>query len=110
MDDDRTTGVTEARFALTLVICVLVAIGYVVLLRLGGGTSHSTIENRPDIVVLPSPPPDIEDVPRVLPVDVPDGSGSRPQEIAARPDLTPGEDAKSRPAVPPSPSSDSQRR
>jgi hypothetical protein len=62
MDDDRNKGVTEARFALTLVICGLVAIGYVVLLRLSGGPSHSTIEIRPDVFVLPTPPREDENV------------------------------------------------
>ena len=35
MEKERTLGVTEARFGLTILICGLVAIGYIVLLRLG---------------------------------------------------------------------------
>jgi hypothetical protein len=36
MDEERNLGVTEARFALTILTCLLVAIGYIALLRLGG--------------------------------------------------------------------------
>ncbi len=46
MDHERNLGVTEARFGLTLLICLLVAIGYIVLLRLGS-SSESSIEIRP---------------------------------------------------------------
>jgi hypothetical protein len=109
MDDDRNQGVTEARFALTLVICGLVAIGYVVLLRLSGGPSHSTIEIRPDVVVQPTAPREDENLPRVLPVDVPGSGGQRPHEVATRPDFAPSDDSKSGPTGP-IPTGDAQRR
>lgn len=89
MDDDRTQGVTEARFALTLVICGLVAIGYVVLLRLGGGSNHSAIEILPDVIAQPSIPADDPIVPRVLPVDEPNSVRTVPAEIAKRPEISP---------------------
>ena len=53
MDKERNLGVTEARFALTLLTCLLVAIGYVALLRLGG-TKDTTAEPGPDDVTPPS--------------------------------------------------------
>ena len=46
MDEERNLGVTEARFALTLLTCLLVAIGYVALLRLGG-TKDTSVGCRP---------------------------------------------------------------
>ena len=68
-DRDRNLGVTEARFALTLVICLLVAVGYVVLLRLGG-TGDSPVERvetvKPPEVARVEPPPVNENDPEVL--------------------------------------------
>jgi hypothetical protein len=90
MDDDRNLGVTEARFALTLLICLLVAIGYVVLLRLGS-SGDSTIEVRPDVVAQPAPNHEDEHSPKVLnvegselarrpgPVNTSDGSATSPR-------------------------------
>lgn len=47
MDQERNNvGVNEARFALTLLTCLLVAIGYVLLLRLGG--TRDTTDVTPD--------------------------------------------------------------
>jgi hypothetical protein len=109
MKDDRTTGVTEARFALTLVICVLVAIGYILLLRLGGGSDHSPIEVRPDVLAQPTLPKEDPNRPRVLPVDEPGASGSSPQEIATRPEPTTGSNPNSGSAGSNS-SNDAQRR
>jgi hypothetical protein len=60
---ERNLGVTEARFALTLLTCLLVAVGYVVLLRLGG-TKDPTTDVGPDDT---SPP--ITSTPHVPPVD-----------------------------------------
>ena len=68
MDDERTTAVTDTRFVLTLVICLLLAAGYLVLLRLGG-TGESTIETRQEVVVrLPDERPSETD-PQVVPID-----------------------------------------
>jgi len=77
MDEDRSLGVTEAKFALTMVICVLVAIGYFVLSRLGS-TGESTIEVRPQVVSPPAvahqePAAVDENQPRVLPLE-PEGA------------------------------------
>ena len=46
MEDNR-TPVTEARFALTILICVLVAVGYVVLLRLSGPSDSPMEVQKP---------------------------------------------------------------
>ena len=101
MDDDRNLGVTEARFGLTLLICLLLAIGYIVLLRLGS-TSDSAIEIRPDVATQPvEPPKNHDDEPRVLPIE---------PQLAERP-VHP-EDAtvpSANPVVPTGPT-DSQRR
>jgi hypothetical protein len=77
-DEDRNTGVTEARFALTLLTCILVAVGYVVLLRLGG-TKDSPVVVGPDDGPPPimagsgsTPPVNVEPQPQVLPIDKPD--------------------------------------
>jgi hypothetical protein len=70
-DRDRNLGVTEARFALTLVICLLVAVGYVVLLRLGG-TGESPVERvdvKPPEVARFEPPPVNENDPEVLKIE-----------------------------------------
>src|SRR4051812_17566732 len=71
IDEEPRRGVNEARFALTLLTCLLVAIGYIVLLRFGG-VKNTTFEGADD----PSPragnPPavqkDSELMPHVLPV------------------------------------------
>jgi hypothetical protein len=109
MNQDRNTGVTEARFALTLIICVLVAVGYVAVHRLSGGPSQSTIVVRPIDAEQPTTPPADENVPRVLPVDVPSSSGSTPSGIATLPDRTPGDELKTGHDGPASPS-ETQRR
>ena len=104
MQENRTQGVSEARFALTLVICALAAVGFVVLLRLGGGPGNSTIELRPDeIVVQQTQPVEDDGTPRVLPVE----GSSRPQEVATLPHHTTNDSQKPPVLNPPS---DAQRR
>src|SRR5690349_15483965 len=87
MDEDRNTGVTEARFALTIVICLLVAIGYILLARLVG-PGESTIEVLPSV---PQPQIAVEsedDQPQVLTVD--NGEDlTRPPHVAERSVLAP---------------------
>jgi hypothetical protein len=74
MDKERNLGVTEARFALTLLTCLLVAIGYVALLRLGG-TKDSSLDvsaedvSPPSIAGQTSPPTKAEPEPHVLQVE-----------------------------------------
>ncbi|MFO0788030.1 MAG: hypothetical protein U0805_01145 [Pirellulales bacterium] len=70
MDQERNLGVTEARFGLTLVICMLAAIGFFVLLRLGNTSEPTMVEIRPaasqqDPEQAPQVP---DDQPQVLPV------------------------------------------
>jgi hypothetical protein len=92
MDKERVLGVTEARFGLTILICGLVAIGYIVLLRLGS-TNESTLELREKIessprIALATPVPD-EDKPTVLKLKPED---SDPLHTSQRPEhsLLPG--------------------
>jgi hypothetical protein len=91
MEKERNHGVTEARFALTLLTCLLVAIGYVALLRLGG-SKDTTAEPGTDDVQPPAiagpemPPPVIEPQPIVLPLDKPEDGRSEPtSKLAKRP-------------------------
>ena len=108
MDEDRNTGVTEARFALSIVICLLVAIGYFVLARLGS-SNEATIEARPT-EVLRQPPVDVEedDEPQVLTIDEGDDASLRPRKVAERSVLNPQPAANGQ--VIPAGSFDSQRR
>ena len=74
MDQERNLGVTEARFALTLLTCLLVAIGYVALLRIGGPketTADAGVDDMAAAPLNPPPPPIIEPQPRVLPLESP---------------------------------------
>jgi hypothetical protein len=88
MEKERNLGVTEARFALTLLTCLLVAIGYVALLRLGG-SKDTTVEPGSDNI----PPPGIagpetpiqtEPQPIVLPLEKPEDGHSEPTSKLAR--------------------------
>jgi hypothetical protein len=89
MDQDRNLGVTETRFALTLVICLLVAVGYVVLLRLGGSGESAVerVENLmpPEIVQIEPKPVNAND-PEVLKIEPPQTTESR---MSTRPGRTP---------------------
>lgn len=87
MEKERNLGVTEARFALTLLTCLLVAIGYVALLRLGGSKDPSVDVSTDDVsppgIVGPAMPlPKVEPEPRVLPLDKPEDGRN---ELAKRP-------------------------
>jgi hypothetical protein len=70
MDKDRNLGVTEARFALTILTCLLVAIGYIALLRLGGTkdptADQSTEEISPPIIAGPETPPAKTELPPIV--------------------------------------------
>lgn len=72
MDQDRNLGVTEARFALTIVICLLVAVGYVALLRFGG-SGKATVEEIPptEVVQGATTPVDNSNDPEELKIDPP---------------------------------------
>jgi hypothetical protein len=77
MDQERNLGVTEARFALTILTCLLVAIGYIALLKLGGtkdplADSSSDDVSPPSIAGPTEPPTKLEPPPIVLPLDKPE--------------------------------------
>jgi hypothetical protein len=76
MEDNR-TPVTEARFALTILICVLVAVGYIVLLRLSG-PGESPMEVSKPVTPLETEQQD-ETTPLVLP------SESQKPQMSKRP-------------------------
>jgi hypothetical protein len=74
MEKDRNLGVTEARFALTLLTCLLVAIGYVALLRLGGTKETDVDPGQDDVTVnQPDSTPPSQPEFHVLPVEKDDG-------------------------------------
>jgi hypothetical protein len=86
MDPERNIGVTETRFALTLLICLLVAVGYVVLLRLAGGEETAL---DADISVATQPPlagdhrpVKIEEQPHVLTVEAPGPAATTASELS----------------------------
>ena len=78
IDQDRNLGVTEARFGLTLLICLLAAVGFVVLMRLGGA-SDPTADIGPEdeasqgLTHIEPVPEKVEQQPQVLPIE--------PQEV-----------------------------
>jgi hypothetical protein len=96
MEKERNLGVTEARFALTLLTCLLVAIGYVALLRLGG-SKDTAVEPGSDDVPPPgiagpatTTPSVIEPPPIVLPLEKPDDgqierTSQRPKRVIPAP-------------------------
>jgi hypothetical protein len=88
MDEQRNRGVTEARFALTLLTCLLVAIGYIMLLRLSG-TKEPIVDSGPDDVSphIASAPPNLHDndqSPHVIPLERPEDASV--PKMTKRPD------------------------
>jgi hypothetical protein len=87
MDQERNLGVTEARFALTILTCLLVAIGYIALLKLGG-TKDPLADTITDDVSPPSisdpiaPPTQLEPPPIVLPLEEIERTSLRPKPPA----------------------------
>ena len=73
MNHERNLGVTEARLGLTLVICLLVVLGYLILHNLGGTGQAPTVEIRPGYVAEPAAPnavpPRGEEEPQVLTIE-----------------------------------------
>jgi hypothetical protein len=64
---------SEARYALSLLCCVLVVIGYIALNRLGGTGEGPVVESRPEVVQPVAPDDDSmaaeNDLPQVLQVE-----------------------------------------
>lgn len=112
MDQDRNLGVTEARFALTIVICLLVAVGYVALLRWGGTGSATVDDGTPtEIVQIDPTPDDNSNDPEVLKVDPPKVSNRPEPPTTPRSELQPnGLGLPELPATLPGDSVDTQRR
>jgi hypothetical protein len=72
MNQARSIGVAEARFGLTVLTCLLVVLGYVVLQRLGGTGQTVLVETRPLNTVEPiTAPPKLErpEQPEVIKVE-----------------------------------------
>ena len=91
MEKERNLGVTEARFALTILTCLLVAIGYIALLRLGG-VKDTSLDVGPDDISPPgvadstTPPTKVGLPPRVLPLEKPEDPRNDPASLAKRPE------------------------
>jgi hypothetical protein len=91
IDEEPKRGVNEGRFALTVLTVLLVAIGYIALLRFGG-VKHTSFEAGADdpsaqAGAPTTVPKDSELMPHVLPVEAPD---SRVPRMTQRtPDPTP---------------------
>ena len=103
MEKERNLGVTEARFALTILTCALVAIGYIAVLRLAG-PKDSLTDTTPDGTPVPQvsapvapAPVDLEPRPRVVPITTDANRGDRTPQLSDR-------------TAAPTPSLDSERR
>jgi hypothetical protein len=91
MEKERNLGVTEARFALTLLSCSLVAVGYIAILRLAG-PKDTVVDVAPDGMSVPrvatplAPAPvDLEPQPRVVKIRNPDDNrGDRLPQLSNR--------------------------
>ena len=80
MNHERNLGVTEARLGLTLVIGLLLALGYMMLHYLGGTRQAPTIEVHPHVVADPAPAanavvPESDEQPQVLTIETNDVPG-----------------------------------
>jgi hypothetical protein len=76
---DRHMGVAEARVGLSIITCLLLVLGYVVLQQLGGTGRRPPVENRSDgatELVEITPPPEAADAeqPYVLTPEIGDGA------------------------------------
>ena len=69
MNDERQSGVIESRIGLAVLICLLVAFGYVVLDKLSGASQPALVElrNEPSAATSQAEAPD-EQLPQVLEV------------------------------------------
>jgi hypothetical protein len=86
MNRERNLGVTEAGLGLTLVICLLVVLGYLILHHLGGSSQAPAVEIRPDVVAEPAAnavAPDADEQPQVLTIESSDAPG---QALRTSPD------------------------
>ncbi|HEX4413344.1 MAG TPA: hypothetical protein VH107_06920 [Lacipirellulaceae bacterium] len=78
MEKQKVLGVTEARFGLTILICGLVAIGYIVLLRLSP-SNDASVEPRLETPRIASKPAPDEDQLTVLPLRPEPAPPSQPE-------------------------------
>lgn len=96
MAQERNLGVAEARVGLSIITCLLLVLGYVVLQRLGGTGQLPPVEFRSypsaDQVNTTPPVPDV-DQPRVLkpevwqPTQLPIQTSQRPDWLSPREDV-----------------------
>jgi hypothetical protein len=92
MNQERNFGVTEAGVGLTVITCLLVALGYWIILRLVGSSTTPTVEVRPSAQASPTPgadPVDNPQQPRVLTVEQPQSSDMPLPHTANRPQWLP---------------------
>ena len=93
MDRERNLGVTEAGLGLTLVICLLLALGYLTLHYLGGTGPTPTVEIRRGYAAGPAAAPNAAS---------PEGDDEQPQVLTIESNDVPGQALR--------PSSDSELR
>jgi hypothetical protein len=95
MNNERNLGVTDTRFALTILMCALVAVGYIALLKLGAPKEApgdpDPIDSAQSITEAPLPPnPNVtEPPPQVLPLEKTDERGIDRTSQRANGDLPP---------------------
>ncbi len=91
MNHTRSIGVAEARVGLTVLTCLLVALGYVVLQKLGGTGQTPQIEDRPINIVGPfaiePPKANKPEQPEVMKLEGPD----LPSQVVPRTTLGPND-------------------
>jgi len=98
MVQDRNLGVAEARVGLSVITCLLLVLGYVILQRLGGTGQRPPVEIRPyqsteQLDAAPRPVIGDADQPYVLtpevwePTELPLQTTQRPQWLAPHEDL-----------------------
>jgi len=95
MSQERNFGVTEAGLGLTVITCLLIALGYWIVQRLGGTGQAPPVEVRASQTAeqasgSPQDAPGEKSQPRVLVAEEPKSSGSKLPHTAHRPEwLTP---------------------
>ncbi len=94
MDEQRSLGVTEARYALSALCCALVVVGYIALDRLGGTGEGPIVETRPDQVETFDDPDDhfVDDAPPPVVLEVEPSPGSVSPETPDRIAIDPSQD------------------
>jgi len=103
MNQERNFGVTEAGVGLTVITCLLVALGYWIILRLVGSGATPTVEVRPaaQADLVPGADPVVKpQQPHVLTVEQPQSSDTPLPHTANRPQWLPYQEEPENAATP----------